>query len=50
VLDEQWKHDTRACILGKALDGGRRRIGPARPLDERVPRQARPKSAADPAG
>jgi len=50
VLDEQRKDDTRACVLSKALDDGRRWIGPARPPDEPVPRQARPKSAADPAG
>jgi hypothetical protein len=40
VLDEQWKHDTRAYVLDKALDDGRRWIGPAHPLDEPVPRPA----------
>lgn len=38
VLAEEWKHDTRAYILNKALDDGLRWIGPAHPLDEPVAR------------
>jgi hypothetical protein len=45
---EQRKHDTRACVLNKALDDGRRWIGPAHPLDEQAHRHAGPKSPPDP--
>jgi hypothetical protein len=45
VLDEQWKHDTSAYLLNKALDDGFRWIGPAHPLNEPVPRQNGSQSA-----
>jgi hypothetical protein len=50
VLDEQWKHDTRAWVLDKALADGRRWIGPACPLDEPVPRPADRNPPLCPAG
>lgn len=44
VLAEEWKHDASAYVLNKALDDGRRWIGPAHPLGEPAARQAGPRS------